>query len=138
MKTVSQGIIIIMSVFIFIIMCFKRHSSQSLCNSGPSGSGATCITPSHQELDVTPSGQPQTKKRKMIRADEVDDAMLLYMKEQSEERARRKREETDEDHFGRHVAASLKRLPNRARAMARLRIEEVLVSTEFPEPAAET
>ena len=79
-----------MSVFIFIIMWFKRHSSQSLCSSGPSGSGATCITPSPQELDVTPSGQPQTKKRKMIRADEVDDAMLLYMKEQSEERAKRK------------------------------------------------
>ena len=82
------------------------------------------------------SGQSQNKKRKIVRVDEVEDAMRLYLKEQSEERARRKREETDEAHFGKHVAATRKKLPNRARAMARLRIEEVLINAEFTEPEA--
>ena len=46
------------------------------------------------------------------------------------------KERADEDHFGKHVAATLKKLPNRARAMARLRIEEVFINAEFPEPEA--
>ena len=43
-------------------------------------------------------------------------------------------EDTDEDHFGCHIIAVLKRLPGHARAMARLRIEQVLLDAEFPEP----
>ena len=62
--------------------------------------------------------------------------MLLHLKEQADERRRRREEESNEDHFGRHVAAVLKRLPNRAKATARLQIEQVLLDAEFPEPHA--
>ena len=118
------------------MICSLKSSCffSSFSSGGPSVSA--CIIPSPQGLDATLSGQSQNKKRKIVRVDEVEDAMLLYLKEQSEERARQKREETDEDHFGKHVAATLKKLPNRARAMARLRIEKVLIHAEFPEPEA--
>ena len=69
--------------------------------------------------------------------DDLEEAMLLHLKERAEERKRcRQAEDTDDDHFGRHVAAVLKRLPNRAKAMARLRIKQVLLDSEFPEPHA--
>ena len=50
------------------------------------------------------------------------------------DKRKKRQEDTDDDHFGRHVAAVLKRLPNRAKAIARLKIEQVLMDVEFPEP----
>ena len=58
----------------------------------------------------------------------------MHLKERAEERKRQQTEDTDEDHFGQHVTAVLKRLPGRARAVAKLRIEQILVDAEFPEP----
>ena len=65
--------------------------------------------------------------------DEVEDAFLQHLCEKAEDRKKRQ-EDTDDDHFGWHVAAVLKRLPNRAKAIARLKIEQVLMDVEFPEP----
>ena len=39
--------------------------------------------------------------------DEVEDAFLQHLREKAEERKKRQ-EDTDDDHFGRHVAAVLK------------------------------
>ena len=64
--------------------------------------------------------------------DEVEDAFLQHGREKAEEREKRQ-EDTDDDHFGWHVAAVLKILPNRAKAIARLKIEQVLMDVEFPE-----
>ena len=46
-------------------------------------------------------------------------------------------QESEEDHFGRHVAAILKQLPERARTFACLQIEQPLLEAEFPAIAAE-
>ena len=65
--------------------------------------------------------------------DALDETLICHLKEQAEDRKRRREEATDEDHFGRHAAAVLKWLPNRAKAMAKLKIEQVLVNSEFPD-----
>ena len=40
----------------------------------------------------------------------------------------------EEELFGKHVAAVLRRLPNREKAMAKLQIQQVLTNIEFPPP----
>ena len=89
--------------------------------------------PSPQPLDVsdTPPGSPP-KKRKMVK-DDFEETILLHFKERAEEKKQR-RHETDDDHISRHVASMLKRLPNGAKAIARLRVEQLLLDVEFPEP----
>ena len=49
------------------------------------------------------------------------------------EEKKKRQEDTDDDHFGQHVAAVLKRLPNRTKAIARLKIEKILMDVEFLE-----
>lgn len=71
-------------------------------------------------------------KKKKIK-DDVEEAVLEHLKERAEDRKRRQ-QETDDDYFGRHIAGVLKRLPSRAKAIARLKIEQVLLEAEFPEP----
>ena len=92
------------------------------------------LTPSPQSEAADTPGAP-VKKRKMVVRDDFEEAMLQHLKERTEERKNRK-QDTDDDHFGRHVTSVLKRLPNRAKAVARLRIEQVLLDAEFPEPHA--
>ena len=62
----------------------------------------------------------------MVVRDDFEEAMLQHLKERTEERKNRKQDK-DDDHFGRHVTSVFKRLPNRAKAVARLRIEQVLL-----------
>ena len=76
------------------------------------------------------STQPPAKKKKSL--DEVDEALINHLKEKAEVRKTRQ-QVTEDDHFGRHVAEVLKRLPNRAKAVAHFRIEQVLMEAEFPE-----
>ena len=100
---------------------------------------------SQDSLPVTPSTQTQepaeqlelgpSRKKKKTSTDPIEEALLQHLHEEAEERRRRVVvEDTDGDHFGRHVSSVLKRLPGHARAMARLRIEQVLLDAEFPEP----
>ena len=88
------------------------------------------MTPSRQLCEKEDTLGPPSKKRNR---DGFKEAMLLHLKEQAQERRRRREEELNEEHFGRHVAAVLKRLPNRVKATARHRIEQVLLDADFPE-----
>lgn len=85
---------------------------------------------------MTPVAGPAPKKRKGTGRDDFEDAVLQHFKDRAEERRQNKREETDDDYFGLHVAAVLKKLPARSKALARLRIEQILLDAEFPEPHA--
>ena len=66
--------------------------------------------PQPSDVSDTP---PRTlpKKRKMVK-DDFKEAILLHFKERAEEKKQCKHE-TDNDHFGHHVAFMLKRLPNK-------------------------
>ena len=59
--------------------------------------------------------------------------MLKCIRDIKEKRTKNEIQETEEDYFGRHVAAVLKRLPNRAKAVARLEIDKILLNVEFPD-----
>ena len=76
---------------------------------------------------------PAPKKRKQAARNDIDDVLIRHLQEKSDARKQRQ-QETEDDHFGRHVAGVLKRLPNRMKAVARLQIEQVLMEVEFPEP----
>lgn len=58
---------------------------------------------------------------------------MRCIKDLREKQERKEAQENEDDHFGRHVAAVLKRLPSRAKARARPHIEQVLLNAEFPE-----
>ena len=61
----------------------------------------------------------------------MDIAILRHLQEAAERRTSRQNDQSDEDHFGRHVACVLKRLESRTRARVRLNIEQVVVDAEF-------
>ena len=84
-------------------------------------SSLDCSSPS------TPS-PPPSKKRKSIRGgDSVDESVLKRLINSQE------RQKQDEDQmFGLQVAATLRRLTNRQKADAKLRIQQVLLEVEFP------
>ena len=122
---------------LLIIIHFDSSQAPSVLHSIESSS--------QDSLPVTPSTQTQepaeqlelgpSRKKKKTSTDPIEEALLQHLHEEAEERRRRVVvEDTDGDHFGRHVSAVLKRLPGHARAMARLRIEQVLLDAEFPEP----
>ena len=56
-------------------------------------------------MDEDDSSLPPVKKKRSC--DEFDDALIRHLQEKAE--ARKKRRETEDDHFGRHVAGALKR-----------------------------
>ena len=81
------------------------------------------------ELDSTiPSRQSTTKKRK---TSSMDQAIIKCLKHLDEKQPTRVLDE--EELFGMHIAAVLRRLTNRQKAMARLKIEQVLTDVEFPD-----
>ena len=97
------------------------------------GETSGSVSPSPQPHGCE-EAEPAPKRRKCTR-DDVDAAMLLHLQGQAERR-KQQQELTEDDLFGRHVACVLKRLNNRAKATARLQMEQVLMDCEFPEPRA--
>lgn len=76
------------------------------------------------------SQQSVSKKRKLMRNNEEDKLIIKSLKG-IEERLTQKQE--DEDYlFGMLVAANMRRLNNRQKAEAKLRIQQVLVDVEYP------
>lgn len=59
--------------------------------------------------------------------EEVDDAILKMLA-----RSQDTSPTDDEEFFGRHISAALRRLGPKQRALAKLQIEQVLVNIEFP------
>lgn len=72
---------------------------------------------------------PEVKKRKFSCGYEVDSAILKCLKGLEDKEPRMLDEE---ELFGMHIAAVLRRLTNRQKAIARLRIQKVLTDVEFP------
>lgn len=82
----------------------------------------------------TPSNsQPPRPKRAKHTHNSVESEMIKCIQEIKERRATPGRQDTEEDYFGKHVAEVLKRLPNRAKAIARLEIEKILLEAEYPD-----
>ena len=72
-------------------------------------------------------------KRKKGKGDEVDDVILGTLKSLQERRRGKDQQQCDEEgHFGQQIAATLRRFTPRQKALAKLQIEQVLFSVEFP------
>ena len=89
---------------------------------------------------MSASQQPPMKKRKVTSKDDVVDEYIIQSLRSIEERwAQRQVGHEDEDeHFGRQIAATLRRLPSRQKAMAKLHMQQVLVDAEFSEEPQST
>lgn len=84
------------------------------------------------ELDspvLATTRQSEVKRRKIS---SVDHAILKCLKH-FDEKQPQQRVLDEEELFGMHIAAVLRRLTNRQKAMARLKIQQVLTDVEFPE-----
>ncbi|KAL5509869.1 hypothetical protein EMCRGX_G005308 [Ephydatia muelleri] len=78
------------------------------------------------------SGTSASNKRR-AKADEIDE--LLKSLTTLQDNKMSKTEECDEDgYFGQQIAATLRRFTPRQKAIAKLRMQQILVDTEFSEP----
>ena len=86
--------------------------------------------PSASSSDVLQS----PAKRKKSRGDEVEEVILCSLKSlQERRRGKEQQQQSDEEaHFGQQIAATLRRFTPRQKALAKLQIELVLFSVEFP------
>lgn len=92
------------------------------------------ITPSTSSNPHQPA-----KKRKISKGDELDEAILKSLKDIQERNAQqREQQETEEELFGKQVAAVLRRLTARQKAIAKLHIQQILTEIEFPDQATGT
>ena len=74
--------------------------------------------------------QPEVKRRRVGCDYEVDRAILKCLKNLDDKKTRVLDEE---ELFGMHIAAILRRLNSKQKAMARLKIHQVLTDIELPE-----
>ena len=75
------------------------------------------------------------KKKKISKDDEIDECIIQSLKSIEENRRAlaQKQEEDDDQLFGRQIAITLHRLTTKQKAIAKLRIQQVLIDVEFPE-----
>ena len=82
------------------------------------------------DLSASFSTQPPAKRRKSSRSEDIDELFVRSINMLQEKR--KKKEELDEEgHFAHHAAGTLRRFNSRQKAIAKLRIEQVLVDVEF-------
>ena len=111
-----------MQNYITCVNCYVVYNRSVTTSTSPSAEGSTCSA----------DNQPPAKRRKSSKGDDVDLAILNTLKDIGE--ISKKQENTDDDElFGCHVAAVLRRLNNWQKATARLRIEQTLLDVEFPQ-----
>ena len=79
-------------------------------------------------------GPPPAKRKRVRKGDEIEELMVRNLKDLEERRAMKCDEE---EFFGRHVAATLRRFSLRQRAQAKMRIQRVLTDVEFPDEPSE-
>lgn len=127
--------------FILVMFYETRHcyyccSIEGDAISGSSSSSPAPLESSSRSLSRDQISRPSSKKKKLSKDSEVDDAILQSLKDIS---ARRSDHVPDEEElFSGSVAAVLRRLQPHQKAVARLRIQQVLIDIEFPEPANNT
>ena len=81
--------------------------------------------------EQSPAPAPPRKKRKGRNGEEVQDVIISRLREINERRSKEVPIE-DNHHFALHVAATLRRLGPRQRAMAKVQIDQLLLEFEFP------
>ena len=81
-------------------------------------------------VSVESVAPPPSKRKKSRVGDDVEELLVRNLKQLEERRG-----DDEEELFGRTVAATLRRLSQRQRAVAKMRIQTMLLDIEFPEEA---
>ena len=124
------------------MLCFYHSDVDNLASSPATSSMLSTSSPatssmlSSRQSSVEPlpepsQGLPSKRKRKLDKANEDVDSLLVRNLKALEEPL----QEDEEELFGRQVAIALRRLTARQMAHAKLKIQSILVETEFPDLA---
>ena len=121
-----------------MLCLFHSDLDDHHLNSSPSqtSSRQSSIEPSQVSISQPLSplqGFPLKRKRKDNRASEQEVDNLLFKNLMALEEP--SMQDDEEELFGRQVAIILRRLTARQRAQAKLKIQSLLVETEFPDMA---
>lgn len=79
-------------------------------------------------VSVESVAPPPSKRKKSRVGDDIEELVVRNLKHLEEHRG-----DDEEELFGRTVAATLRRLSQRQRAVAKMRIQTMLLDIEFPE-----
>lgn len=96
----------------------------------PSASASGSSTAGSQQAEqdtneqATPVAKHKKRKQKAEASSELDTELVNYLR----------KETTEDEHYALSVAAMLKRLSDRKRALAKLRMQQILFDIEFDEP----
>jgi hypothetical protein len=102
----------------------STNTTSSTTTTSISGSSA----PSPTRKSSTPLAKSQAKKKK-TRADEVDE--LLVKSLHSLQESKKAKIDDEEGHYGEQIAATLRRFTPRQKALAKMKIQELLFNIEF-------
>ena len=122
-------------------MFFYVHCSNgdaTLASQPQSPSHETSSTPgdiTSPDVSLPATPQPPPKKRKKNMPSDVDDAIVKYLQERqtqnSQQQQQQQQQQDEEEHFGKNIAAVMRRFTNRQKAVAKLQIQQVLLNVEF-------
>ncbi|KAL5482216.1 hypothetical protein EMCRGX_G022513 [Ephydatia muelleri] len=108
-----------------------QHTPSS--QSSPSASSSSICTSYSSASHSRSSGTSASNKRR-AKADQIDELLVKSLTTLQDNKMS-KTEECDEDgNFGQQIAATLRRVTPRQKAIAKLRMQQILVDTEFSEP----
>ena len=132
------------SIYKYVQFCYSMADAgvDPSTPTGPSRSVSPCPTAAASSRSTatpaSPIPQPRSQKRKRVQTREEDlDQALLQDILDSRERRRGKSAETPKNpevHFGLEIAERLNQMTPRLKAVAKMRIQQVLLEVEFPEP----
>lgn len=127
---------------------YRGINSTCMCTLIPNS--VQDLDPSNEELSqpmypATAPGplEPSPKRRRRGSNNEVDDALLLLSRSAIERQIMQDKKEAEknapppnpETNYGLEIAETLHRFTPRQRALAKLRIQQVLLEVEFPDEA---
>ena len=126
---------------LYIIIYYFKYSIVELDVTTPSQSSSPSSRVTSVDTSVSSlEKQPPTKRRKGCKGDDVDAVIIQSLKgiqerwpqKETQEEERKSLMNDEEGYFGMQVAATLRRLTSRQKAIAKLRIDQILVDVDCP------
>ena len=126
--------------FLFLCSMVAADVDPSVCDTPAAvGRSTSNVTPSPSTSSRPPRPSPrelQHRKRPRSSQDEDIDTAIIEgfceSRERWEKRVKDKTEQNPDMHFGRDVGERLYRMTPRQKALAKVRIQQVLLEVEFP------
>ena len=131
LKTGKLDMLVICVLFFIDLFLYSLLESEYGTSLPVSPVPTSAGSSSSPVASTSSSQQPPAKRRKVNKADDVDTFLMKTMKDIQEWRNNAEVADS-EAHFGNHVAAMLRSLQPRQRAVATLQIDQIILNAEFP------